>query len=206
MEKFVSVTGIAAPMPINNVDTDMITPKPVLKAVTKKGLAWSLFQEHRFKPDGTENPEFVLNQEPWRNAKIIVSLENWGCGSSREHSPWAMYDFGIRAVIAISYADIHYNNCFKNGILPVTLSPDEVDVVMEAARRGEEVTVDLEDEEVRLADGTVFAFEIEDYRRDALLRGLDEIGQTLDQGDAIFAFEEKQRKVTPWLYDREPIE
>lgn len=205
MEKFIRVTGIAAPIPINNVDTDMITPKQVLKAVTRKGLAWSLFQEHRFRPDGSENPDFVLNKEPWRNAKIIVSLENWGCGSSREHSPWAMYDFGIRAVIAISFADIHYNNCFKNGILPAALKPDEIDVVMKSAKAGEEVTVDLERQIVGLADGTEFTFEIEDFRRDALLRGLDEIGQTLDQASAISAFEEKQRKVTPWLYDRTDV-
>ncbi|MDY8109295.1 3-isopropylmalate dehydratase small subunit [Fulvimarina sp. 2208YS6-2-32] len=202
MEKFVRVTGIAAPIPINNVDTDMITPKQVLKAVTRKGLAWSLFQEHRFRPDGSENPDFVLNKEPWRNATIIVSLENWGCGSSREHSPWAMYDFGIRAVVAISFADIHYNNCFKNGILPVTLAPEEIDRVMRSAEAGEAVTVDLERKRVSLADGTAFGFEIEDYRRDALLRGLDEIGQTLDQAGAITAFEDRQREITPWLYDR----
>ncbi|MEX6505265.1 3-isopropylmalate dehydratase small subunit [Jiella sp. M17.18] len=206
MEKFTSVSGYAAPIPINNVNTDMITPKNVLKAVTKKGLVPFFFQEYRFNPDGSENPDFVLNKEPWRNAKIIVSLENWGCGSSREHSPWAMKDFGIRSVIAISFADIHYSNCFKNGILPVALKPDEVDRVMKSAEAGEIVTVDLEALAVTLEDGTRFAFEVEDFRRDALLSGLDEVGQTLEHEDQIAAFEAKQRQVTPWLYDRRPLD
>lgn len=206
MEKFTRISGIAAPIPINNVNTDMITPKNVLKAVTKKGLVPFFFQEYRFNADGSENPDFVLNKEPWRHAKIIVSLENWGCGSSREHSPWAMHDFGIRAVIAISYADIHYNNCVKNGILPVALKPDEIDRVMKSAEAGEMVTVDLQAQEVSLEDGTRFAFEIDEVRRTALLSGHDEIDQTLAHADAITAFEQRQRQITPWLYDRRPLD
>ena len=206
MEKFTQITGIAAPMPIDNVNTDMITPKNVLKAVTKKGLVPFFFAEYRFRADGSENPDYILNRAPWRSAQIIVSLENWGCGSSREHAVWAMHDFGIRAVIAISYAEIHYNNCFKNGILPLTLKPDEIDRVMKSAEAGETVTVDLEAQVVALRDGTRFAFQIDEVRRSALLSGQDEIDQTLAHADAITAFENRQRAITPWLYDRRPLD
>ncbi len=202
MEKFTKVSGFAAPIPLNNVNTDMISPKNVMKSVTKKGLGWGLFQEYRNLPNGDKNPDFVLNKKPWSSAKIIVSLNNWGCGSSREHAPWAMHGFGIRSVIAISFADIHYNNCFKNGILPVQLLPDEIKHVMNSAEAGEEMTVDLQKNVVSLADGTTFHFNVSSFYRDSLLSGADEIDYTLAQITSIERFEKKQRKLTPWLFDR----
>jgi len=202
MEKFTKVTGIAMPLPWNNVNTDMICPKNVMKVVKKTGLSWGFFQEYRFTPDGQKDLNFVLNKEPWDKASIIVSLENWGCGSSREHAPWAMRDFGIRSVIAVSFADIHYNNCFKNGILPVRLTLDEVDPVMRAAENGEDISVDLTTCRVELADGTHFSFAVDDFRRTALLNGMDEIAQTKTQFDEIRAFEACYRQAVPWLFDR----
>ncbi len=204
MEKFSKVTGIVAPMPWDNVNTDMISPKHVMKAVKKTGLAWGFFQEYRVGPDGEVKPDFVLNKAPWDKASIIVSLENWGCGSSREHAPWAMRDYGVRSVIALSFADIHYNNCFKNGILPVRLPAEELTRVMQAAEAGQEVTVDLTTCQVTLADGTVFGFEVDAVRRDALLNGQDEIDQTKTQMAEIEAFEASHRRDVPWLFDRRP--
>ncbi|WP_368186187.1 3-isopropylmalate dehydratase small subunit [Aestuariibius sp. HNIBRBA575] len=204
MEKFSKVTGIAAPMPWDNVNTDMISPKHVMKAVKKTGLAWGFFQEYRFGRDGAVKPDFVLNKAPWDKASIIVSLENWGCGSSREHAPWAMRDYGIRSVIALSFADIHYNNCFKNGILPVRLPVEELNRVMQAAEAGEAVTVDLTTCQVTLADGTAFGFEVDAVRRDALLNGQDEIDQTKTQMTEIEGFEARHRRDVPWLFDRHP--
>jgi 3-isopropylmalate/(R)-2-methylmalate dehydratase small subunit len=202
MDKFTTVTGYAAPMPMPNINTDMITPKYMLKWVTKKGLSWGLFREHRIREDGSENPEFILNREPWRQARIIVSLENFGCGSSREHAPWALHDFGIRSLIAISFADIFFNNCFKNGILPVTLPPEQVQRAMNEAQAGRQVTVDLHAQQVRLADGTTFEFEITEFRKRCLLNGLDDIGLTLEQEQKIGRFERQQRAQLPWLYER----
>ncbi|MCW2240502.1 3-isopropylmalate dehydratase small subunit [Azospirillum canadense] len=204
MEKFVQITGYAAPMPMNNINTDMITPKQVMKAVSRKGLSWGLFCEYRFDDQGNENPDFVLNKEPWRRASIVVALENWGCGSSREHAPWAMLDFGIRSVIAISFADIHYNNCFKNGILPVALKPDEVARVMKDAEAGKPVTVDLPSQTVRLEDGAAFPFHVDPFRKDCLLNGFDDIALTMLESDKIDAYESAYRKKVPWLFDRRP--
>ncbi|WP_045737617.1 3-isopropylmalate dehydratase small subunit [Xanthomonas sp. MUS 060] len=205
MEKFTTIKAYAAPMPIPNINTDMITPKYMLKWVTKTGLSWGLFREYRIRDDGSENPDFILNQEPWRKAKLIVALENFGCGSSREHAPWALYDFGIRCVIATSFADIFYNNCFKNGLLPVILEPDEVEQVMEEAKAGRQVAVDLPMQNVVLEDGRQFGFEVTEFRKYCLLNGLDDIGLTLGQAPKIEKFEQAQRARQPWLYDRAPL-
>jgi 3-isopropylmalate/(R)-2-methylmalate dehydratase small subunit len=205
MEKFDTIQGYAAPMPIPNINTDMITPKEVLKAVTKTGLSWGLFREYRIRDDGSENPDFILNQEPWRKARLIVALENFGCGSSREHAPWALYDFGIRSIIAPSFADIFYNNCFKNGLLPVILKPEEVDAAMEEARAGRQISVDLPRQTVTLQDGRQFRFEVTEFRKHCLLNGLDDIGLTLEQAPKIAQFEQAQRARQPWLYDRSPL-
>jgi 3-isopropylmalate/(R)-2-methylmalate dehydratase small subunit len=202
MEKFLSISGYAASIPMSNVNTDMITPKNVMKSVTKKGLAWGLFQNFRFNPDGSKKQDFVLNKAPWNQAKIIVSMENWGCGSSREHAPWAMYDFGIRSVIAISFADIHYNNCFKNGILPVRLAHDQILQVQASAEAGEIITVNLETQQVKLLDGTCFQFEIDAAGRLALLAGYDEIDQTMLHAADIDAFEIRHKALVPWLFNR----
>jgi len=205
VEKFTSIKGIAAPMPIANIDTDMIAPKLLLKSVTKFGLSWGLFREHRFHDNGTEKPDFILNQDPWRHAKIIVALENFGCGSSREHAPWALYDFGFRCIIAPSFADIFYNNCFKNGLLPISLSPEAVNEVMVDAKAGREVGVDLLSQAVTLDDGRVFIFEIEGFLKYCLLNGLDDIGITLGKVEKIDRFEELQQLRHPWLYDRSSL-
>ncbi|MCW5231577.1 3-isopropylmalate dehydratase small subunit [Verminephrobacter eiseniae] len=205
MEKFTTIKGYAAPMPIPNINTDMITPKYMLKWVTKTGLSWGLFREYRIRDDGSENPDFILNQEPWRKAKLIVALENFGCGSSREHAPWALYDFGIRSIIATSFADIFYNNCFKNGLLPVILKPEEVDQVMDEAKVGRQVAVDLPAQKVTLEGGRQFDFEVTEFRKYCLLNGLDDIGLTLEQAPKIEQFEQAQRACQPWLYDRAPL-
>ena len=205
MDKFITLTGYAAPLPLENVNTDMITPKYMLKWVTKTGLSWGLFREHRYHPDGTENAGFVLNQPPWREAKMMVSWENFGCGSSREHAPWALLDFGIRSIIAVSFADIFYNNCFKNGMLPVALPRIQVERVMRDAQAGKQVTVDLPAQQVRLEDGTSFAFELNSFLKHRLLYGLDDIGLTLEHAHRIDAFEAAQRQRLPWLYDRKPF-
>ncbi len=202
MEKFTTIKGYAAPMPIANINTDMITPKYMLKWVTKIGLSWGLFREYRIRDDGSENPDFILNQEPWRKAKLIVALENFGCGSSREHAPWALYDFGIRSIIASSFADIFYNNCFKNGLLPVPLIPEEVDQVMAEAKAGRQVVVDLPTQTVTLEDGRSFSFEVTEFRKYCLLNGLDDIGITMEQAAKISKFEQAQQALQPWLYDR----
>ncbi|HHW4679637.1 MAG TPA: 3-isopropylmalate dehydratase small subunit [Xylella sp.] len=205
MEKFTTVKGYAAPMPLSNINTDMITPKYMLKWVTKTGLSWSLFREYRIRDDGSENPDFILNQEPWRKAKLIVALENFGCCSSREHALWALYDFGIRSVIETSFADIFYNNCFKNGLLPVTLKPNEITQVMEKATAGRQVAVDLLAQKVILENNCQFEFEVTEFREYCLLNGLDDIGLTLEQVPKIEQFEQLQRTQQPWLYDRVPL-
>jgi 3-isopropylmalate/(R)-2-methylmalate dehydratase small subunit len=201
MEPFKTLTGVAAPLPIVNVDTDMIIPKQFLKTIKRTGLGKSLFFEMRYDDDGAEVPDFVLNQPAYRGASILVAGDNFGCGSSREHAPWALLDFGIRCVIAPSFADIFYNNCFKNGILPIRLPQEDVDKLMDDARRGANatVTVDLEAQEIRGPDGGVVRFDIDPFRKHCLLNGLDDIGLTLEKEDAIQAFESDRARQFPWL-------
>jgi len=200
MDKFTTLTGVAAPMPLVNIDTDMIIPKQFLKTIARTGLGKNLFDEMRFTLDGAEIPEFVLNQPAYRHAEIIVAGENFGCGSSREHAPWALLDFGIRCVISTSFADIFYNNCFKNGILPIVMPQDVVDVLMEDARKGANArqTVDLAAQTVTTSDGRVFAFEVDSHRKHCLLNGLDDIGLTLKKVSAIDSYEKKAKSLHPW--------
>jgi 3-isopropylmalate/(R)-2-methylmalate dehydratase small subunit len=201
MDKFTTLTGIAAPMPLVNIDTDMIIPKQYLKTIQRTGLGRALFDEMRYHPDGTENPDFVLNRPPYRNAQILVTGDNFGCGSSREHAPWALLDFGIRCVISTSFADIFYNNCFKNGILPVVLPQEAVDYLMEDARRGgnARITVDLAAQTVTASDGRVFAFDVDPFRKHCLLNGLDDIGLTLEKAALIDAYERRMAATRPWV-------
>jgi 3-isopropylmalate/(R)-2-methylmalate dehydratase small subunit len=201
MEKFEKLTAIAAPLPQINVDTDMIIPKQYLKTIKRSGLGVALFDEMRYGDDGEENPDFVLNQEPWRDAEILVTGANFGCGSSREHAPWAIKDFGIRCIIAPSYADIFYNNCFKNGILPVTLPQEQVDRLMEDAQQGgnARITVDLENQVIVGADGTEYRFEIDPFKKHCLLEGLDDIGLTLERATEIDAYESRVAAERPWV-------
>ncbi|WP_367716981.1 3-isopropylmalate dehydratase small subunit [Nitratireductor sp. GISD-1A_MAKvit] len=200
MDKFTKLTGVAAPMPIVNVDTDMIIPKDYLKTIKRTGLGAGLFAEMRFNEDGSENPDFVLNKPAYRNASILVAGDNFGCGSSREHAPWALLDFGIRCVISTSFADIFYNNCFKNGILPIKVSQEELDMLMDDAQRGSNatLTVDLEEQEIRGPDGGVVKFEIDAFKRHCLLNGLDDIGLTMEKAPAIETFENKYTESHPW--------
>ncbi len=202
MEKFTTLTGVAAPLPMINVDTDMIIPKQFLKTIKRTGLGKHLFEEMRYTPDGAERPEFVLNQPAYRNARILIAGANFGCGSSREHAPWALLDFGIRCVIAPSFADIFYNNCFKNGILPLVLSEGEVETLMEDARAGANAvfTIDLEAQEITRPDGGVLRFEIDPFRKRCLIEGLDDVALTLKKAARIEAFEARQRKERAWLY------
>ena len=201
MEKFTSLTGIAAPMPLVNIDTDMIIPKQFLKTIKRSGLGVNLFDEMRYDDGGEEIPDFVLNQPAYRNAEILVAGDNFGCGSSREHAPWALLDFGIRCVISTSFADIFYNNCFKNGILPIVLPQDQVDVLMEDARKGENarIAIDLESQTVTSADGQEFAFTVDPFKKHCLLNGLDDIGLTLEKVSSIDAFEGQASQARPWV-------
>ncbi len=201
MEKFTRLTGVAAPLPITNIDTDMIIPKQFLKTIRRSGLGKALFHEMRYNEDGSENPDFVLNKPQYRNASIIVAGDNFGCGSSREHAPWALLDFGIRAIISTSFADIFYSNCFKNGILPIVLPREDVDKLMEDATRGANatVTIDLERQEITGPDGGTIHFDIDPFRKHCLLEGLDDIGLTLQKRDKIAAYEKKQAETMPWL-------
>jgi len=201
MEKFTKLTGVAAPMPIKNVDTDMIIPKQFLKTIQRSGLGKNLFDEMRYNEDGSENPDFVLNKPQYRDANILVAGDNFGCGSSREHAPWAILDFGIRCVIAPSFADIFYNNCFKNGILPIRLPQADVSKLMDDAQRGANatLTVDLEAQTIEGPDGGSISFDIDPFRKHCLLNGLDDIGLTLQKEDKIAAFEAKQKAERPWL-------
>ncbi|WP_414464334.1 3-isopropylmalate dehydratase small subunit [Hyphomicrobium sp. DY-1] len=202
MDKFTVLTGVAAPLPIRNVDTDMIIPKQFLKTIKRTGLGKSLFYEMRYDPaTGNELPDFVLNKPQYRNATILVAGDNFGCGSSREHAPWALLDFGIRCVIATDFADIFYNNCFQNGILPIKLPQSDVDKLMDDANRGANatITVDLEKQEISGPDGGVIKFDIDPFRKHCLLNGLDNIGLTLEKGKAISSFEEGTASSRPWL-------
>lgn len=201
MEKFTQLTGVAAPLPMVNVDTDMIIPARFLKTIKRTGLGAGLFAALRFDAEGRERPDFVLNQPAWRQAKILIAGENFGCGSSREHAPWALLDYGIRCVIAASFADIFYNNCFKNGVLPITLPQAQVDQLAAAAENGANATftVDLAAQTIVMPDGERIGFDIDPFRKECLLNGWDDIGLTLRQAPRIDAYEERQRLSQPWL-------
>ena len=200
MEKFTKLTGIAAPMPLVNIDTDMIIPKQFLKTIQRSGLGKNLFDEMRYDREGHEIADFVLNQPAYRSAEILVAGDNFGCGSSREHAPWALLDFGVRCVISTSFADIFFNNCFKNGILPIVLPQEQVDVLMADARKGANarVTVDLEAQTVTTSDGQSFGFAVDPHRKHCLMNGLDDIGLTLEKAAAIDSFEAKVATLRPW--------
>ena len=200
MQKFTTLTSTAAALPLINIDTDMIIPKQFLKTIKRTGLGKNLFHEMRFDLDEKEIPNFVLNKPAFKNSKILVAKDNFGCGSSREHAPWALLDFGIRCVIAPSFADIFFNNCFKNGILPVTLPSDQIDELLKfAADENNSVTIDLPKQEVCAAN-KIYKFEIDPFRKHCLVEGLDDIGLTLQKSEKISEFENKNRTETPWLY------
>jgi 3-isopropylmalate/(R)-2-methylmalate dehydratase small subunit len=201
MDKFTTLDGVAAPLKLINVDTDMIIPKQYLKTIKRTGLGTGLFSEMRYKDDGSENPDFVLNKPAYRQAKILVAGDNFGCGSSREHAPLALLDFGIRCVISTSFADIFYNNCFKNGILPIKVSPEDLEKLFDDAERGSNatLTIDLEKQEIRGPDGGSIQFDIDAFRKHCLLNGLDDIGLTKEKDDKIVAFEKKVAAARPWL-------
>ena len=201
MKKFDQLSGVAAPMDILNIDTDMIIPKQFLKTIKRSGLGVNLFHEMRYLDDGSENDEFVLNKEAYRQAEIIVAGDNFGCGSSREHAPWALLDYGIRCVISTSFADIFYNNCFKNGILPIKVSADERDALMADAQDSENpaLEVDLVSQTIKRPNGAEITFEIDPFRKQCLLDGLDDIGLTLEKQDNIASFEQERKTSMPWL-------
>ncbi len=201
MDKFTKVDGVAAPLPILNVDTDMIIPKQFLKTIKRTGLGKNLFDEMRYTKEGEEIADFVLNKPQYRNAEILVAGDNFGCGSSREHAPWAIADFGIKVIISTSFADIFYNNCFKNGILPIKLSQSDVDKLMDDAERGANATVsvDLEAQEIKGPDGGTISFDIDPFRKHCLLEGLDDVGLTLQKEEKITSFEDKRASEQPWL-------
>jgi 3-isopropylmalate/(R)-2-methylmalate dehydratase small subunit len=201
MEKFTKLTGVAAPLPIRNIDTDMIIPKQYLKTIKRTGLGTGLFSELRFKEDGSDNPDFVLNQPAYKGTKILVVEDNFGCGSSREHAPWALLDYGIRCVISTSFADIFYNNCFQNGVLPIRVSREQLDQLLDDASRGANatLTVDLEAQEIHRPDGGVTKFEIDAFRKHCMLNGLDDIGLTMQKDKNIGTFEEKVSGARPWI-------
>ena len=201
MQKFTTLTGVAAPLKMINVDTDKIIPKQYLKTIERTGLGKGLFAEMRYNEDGSENPDFVLNKPAYRNAKVIVAGDNFGCGSSREHAPWALADFGIRCVISTSFADIFYNNSFKNGMLLVKVSPQDIEKLFDDAERGANatLTIDLEKQEIRGPDGGVVHFDIDPHLKHTLLNGLDDVGLTLQKKDSIDAYEAKAKAAHPWL-------
>lgn len=203
MDKFTKLDSVAAPMRMINIDTDRIIPKQFLKTIERSGLGKFLFNDMRYNEDGSDNPDFVLNQASYKGAEIIVGGDNFGCGSSREHAPWALLDFGIRCVISSSFADIFFNNCFKNGVLPIMVSPEELEELMGDAEKGgnARLTVDLESQTITRPDGSEVRFEVEPFRKHCLLEGLDDIGLTLQHDTAIDDFESKQRSGQPWLYD-----
>ena len=202
MEKFTTVNGVAAPMRSINIDTDKIIPKQYLKTIERTGLGKNLFAEMRYNEDGSEIEDFVLNKPAYRNSQILVAGDNFGCGSSREHAPWAILDFGIKVVISTSFADIFYNNCFKNGILPIKVTPEQLELLFDDADRGSNatLTIDLENQKINRPDGKVVNFEMDPFRKQCLLEGLDDIGQTLQRKGKIDGFEERQKAGQPWLY------
>ncbi|GLP84889.1 3-isopropylmalate dehydratase small subunit [Tritonibacter mobilis] len=201
MEKFETFTGIAAPMPLVNIDTDMIIPKQFLKTIKRSGLGVHAFDEMRFDREGNEVPDFVLNKPAYRESSILVAGDNFGCGSSREHAPWALADFGIKVVVSTSFADIFFNNCFKNGMLPIVLPQEQVDLLMSDAEKGENarMTVDLEAQEITTSEGEVIKFDVDPFRKHCLLNGLDDIGLTLEKADAIKSYEERVAQERPWV-------
>ena len=201
MEKFKNITAVAAPLPEVNVDTDKIIPKQYLKTIERTGLGKGLFSELRYNDDGTENEDFVLNKSQYRNAKILVAGDNFGCGSSREHAPWALLDYGIKVVISTSFADIFYNNCFKNGMLPIVLDETEVSLLMEETERGSNatLTVDLESQEITTSDGNKINFKIDKFLKHCLLNGLDDIALTLEKNSEIGSYEDKIKSQRPWV-------
>ena len=201
MQKFDKLSGVAAPLNILNIDTDMIIPKQFLKTIKRSGLGVNLFSEMRYTDDGGENPDFVLNKPAYRNAEILVAGDNFGCGSSREHAPWALLDFGIRCVISTSFADIFYNNCFKNGILPIKVSADERDALLADAADTEnpELTIDLAGQTISRPNGVAISFDIDPFRKQCLLDGLDDIGLTMEKETSIITFEEGRKAGMPWL-------
>ncbi|TAJ31341.1 3-isopropylmalate dehydratase small subunit [Bosea sp. (in: a-proteobacteria)] len=196
MQPFTTLTSTPAPLKVVNVDTDMIIPKQYLKTIKRTGLGTALFSEMRYKDDGSENPDFVLNQPAYRKAEILVAGDNFGCGSSREHAPWALLDFGIRCVISTSFADIFYNNCFKNGILPIKVTPEQLDMLFDDAERGSNatLTIDLENQTIKGPDGGEIHFELDPFRKHCLMNGLDDIGLTMEKATKIEAFEEKLKQ------------
>lgn len=201
MDKFTVLTGVAAPLPMINIDTDMIIPKQFLKTIKRTGLGKNLFDEMRYTPDGKEVETFVLNQPAYRGAKVLITGANFGCGSSREHAPWAIADFGIRCIIAPSFADIFFNNSFKNGILPIKLPQEQVDALMVQAENGANATftIDLAAQEITAPDGAKTKFDVDPFRKHCLLNGLDDIGLTLMKDDKIAAFEDRRKTASPWL-------
>ena len=201
MDKFTTFSGVAAPMPLVNIDTDMIIPKQFLKTIKRSGLGVNLFDEMRYDREGNDIADFVLNQPQYREAEILVAGDNFGCGSSREHAPWAIKDFGIRCVVSTSFADIFYNNCFKNGILPVVLPQEQVDVLMADAEKGSNarVEVKLEDQTITTSEGESFNFEVDAFKKHCLLNGLDDIGLTMEKAGSIAAFEAKASTARPWV-------
>jgi 3-isopropylmalate/(R)-2-methylmalate dehydratase small subunit len=201
MDKFDKLSGVAAPMPMVNIDTDMIIPKQFLKTIKRSGLGVNLFDEMRYDRQGNEIPDFVLNKPQYRDAEILVAGENFGCGSSREHAPWAIKDFGIKCVIAPSYADIFYSNCFKNGILPIALPQEQVDVLMTDAEKGSNarIEIDLEAQTITSSDGEVFTFEVDSFKKHCLMNGLDDIGLTMEKAAAIDTFETSAAQSRPWV-------
>jgi 3-isopropylmalate/(R)-2-methylmalate dehydratase small subunit len=201
MEKFEKLTAIAAPMPLINIDTDMIIPKQFLKTIKRSGLGVSAFHEMRYNLEGSENPDFVLNHEAYKGVNILVAGDNFGCGSSREHAPWALLDFGIRCVISTSFADIFYNNCFKNGILPVVVTEDELQLLMKDAEKGSNarMVVDLENQQIETSDGEVISFDVDQHRKHCLINGLDDIGLSMEKIASIDAFETQMAQRAPWV-------
>jgi 3-isopropylmalate/(R)-2-methylmalate dehydratase small subunit len=201
MEKFTTLTAVAAPLNMINVDTDMIIPKDYLKTIQRTGLGKGLFAELRYTDDGKDNPDFVLNKPAYREAKIIVAGDNFGCGSSREHAPWALLDYGIRAVISTEFGDIFYNNCFKNGILPIKVTKEDLDKLMDDAERGANATlsIDLDKQEIRGPDGGVVRFEVDAFKKHCLLNGLDEVGLTMEKDDRIADYEKRAAVERPWV-------
>ncbi|MEN8708868.1 MAG: 3-isopropylmalate dehydratase small subunit [Paracoccaceae bacterium] len=201
MDKFTKLSGIAAPMPLVNIDTDMIIPKQFLKTIKRSGLGVNLFDEMRYDDDGQEIADFVLNKSQYRNAEILIAGENFGCGSSREHAPWAIKDFGIKCVVSTSFADIFFNNCFKNGILPIALPQEQVDALMKDAEKGENarVEVDLEAQTISTSDGETFSFEVDAFKKHCLLNGLDDIGLTMAKEGSISVYEENRAQSFPWM-------
>jgi 3-isopropylmalate/(R)-2-methylmalate dehydratase small subunit len=200
MQKFTTLEGVAAPLRMINVDTDMVIPKQYLKTIKRTGLGKGLFSAMRYNDDGSENPGFVLNKPAYRNAKILVADDNFGCGSSREHAPWALMDFGIRCVISTSFGDIFYNNCFKNGVLPIRVSPEDLEKLFDDAERGANATlsIDLEKQEIRGPDGGVVKFDIDPFRKHCMLNGLDDIGLTNQKAGKIASYEQKAQAARPW--------